>query len=310
MVIPIYNDAMLAESFCSEFKKVFVNYLNKETIEDEVELIFINDGSLNDSYNQLKIICDKFHFAKAIDLSRNFGQHIALTCGYEHSKGEYIGMMNVDMQEHPKEIIKYLNYFKSNEVDIVLGLRESRGDRYINSMTSKLFTLLLNKLTGDTTPVNSSTLRVMNRRFLTAYLSLREKSRYLPALENWLGFKRGYVTIEHKERTFGKSTYTLRKRWGMAYEAITSFSDLPLRIATRAGFLIALIGFILMTVLIIKKLFFIPFQPGYSSTISIIIFLSGVQIMFIGMASIYIGRIFREVQGRPLYIVRETHNLK
>jgi glycosyltransferase involved in cell wall biosynthesis len=310
LVVPIYNDGSLSENFCREFQQVFVDYLDKENIEEDVELIFVNDGSSNNSYELLKTHAAKYKFVKAIDLSRNFGQHIALSCGYANAKGQYVGMMNVDMQEHPRETIKYLEHFKSNpDVDFVLGLRSYRNDGFMNTFTSKLFILLLNKLTGDKTPVNSSTLRVMSRKFVNAYLLLSERSRYLPALENWLGFKHGYVNIDHRSRETGKSSYTFKKRLAMAFEAITSFSDLPLRIATRAGFIIAVIGLILTCVLIIQKLFFIKFQPGYSSTLSVIVFLSGVQIMFIGMASIYIGRIFREVQGRPLYVIRETTNL-
>lgn len=310
IVVPIYNDAYLAEDFCMEFDRVFREYLKKENILEDVELIFVNDGSKNDSYSELKAIAPKYKFVKIIDLSRNFGQHIALSCGYAHALGNYVGMLNVDMQDPPDQIPVLLDHIKSNDIDIVYGLRETRHSSFSDKYTSLVFNMVLNKLTGSNTPSNVSTIRIMNRKFVNAYNSLSEKSRYLPGLETWLGFKHGYVNTIYQERKKGRSSYTFKKRFKMAFEAITSFSDLPLRIATRAGFLIAVVGFILILFLVIQKLFFIKFQPGYSSTLSIIVFLSGVQIMFIGMASIYIGRIFREAQNRPLYLIRDTYNLE
>lgn len=309
LVVPIYNDGNLAEDFCIEFSKVFQSYFNTEYINSQIELIFVNDGSKDQSIEYLQVLISKFNFVKVIDLSRNFGQHIALTAGYDNASGDFVGMMNVDQQEHPSELIKFLDYFSSNkEIDFVLGLRKYRKDNILNRFTSTLFTLLMNKLTGDYTPLNASTVRLMNRKFLNAYLSLNEKNRYLPGLENWLGFKHGYVNVTHIERRRGKSSYTIQKRIKMAFNAILSFSDTPLKIATGVGFTVAIIGFMMGFYLLIQKLFFINIQPGYTSTITIIVFLSGTQIMFIGLASLYIGRILREVQNRPLYIINNKYN--
>jgi len=309
IVVPIYNDAMLADDFCREFEIVFQNYFNETNIKEEVELIFVNDGSTNDSITALKSIVKKYSFCKVIDLSRNFGQHIALTAGYANASGDYVGMLNVDMQEHPKEIVKFLDHFKNNpETDFVLGLRKYRKDNFINKITSRLFIKVMNKLTGDKTPLNSSTVRVMNRKFVNAYLSLNEKSRYLPGLENWLGFKHGYVEVEHTSRTSGKSSYNMRKRIKMAVNAILSFSDLPLRVAVSVGFVVALSGFFMTLFLLIQKLFLRNMQPGYTSTVSLIVFFAGFQIIVIGLASLYIGRILREVQNRPLFIINEKIN--
>lgn len=309
LVVPIYNDGNLAEDFCIEFHKVFKSYFNTENIDNHTELIFVNDGSKDHSIDNLEGLIRNFKFVKVIDLSRNFGQHIALTAGYENASGDFVGMMNVDQQEHPRELIKLLNYFNSNiDTDLVLGLRKYRKDNILNRSTSALFNILMNKLTGDYTPLNASTVRLMSRKFVNAYLNLTEKSRYLPGLENWLGFKHGYVSITHTDRKIGRSSYTLQKRIKMAINAILSFSDTPLKIATCAGVTIAIIGFMMGIYLLIQKLTLSNIQPGYTSTITIIIFLSGTQIMFIGLASLYIGRILREVQNRPLYIVNKKFN--
>jgi dolichol-phosphate mannosyltransferase len=307
-IVPIYNDGYLAESFCLEFEKVFIKYLKKDFIHENVELIFVNDGSKNNSIEQLIALLEKYKFVKVIDFSKNFGHHIALSCGYQYSKGEFVGMLNVDMQEPPSEIPKLLDFIKEKNFDIVYGLSESRKTTFINRITSKLFSFVLNWLTKSNMPSNVTTLRVMNRKFVNTYNSLTEKSRYIPGLETWIGFKHGYLPIVHKEREVGESAYNFSKRLKMAMEAIISFSDYPLRLMVGFGFIISIIGFLAILLLIFSKLFFVIYQPGFTSTISLIIFLGGIQIMAIGLASLYIGRILREVQNRPLFIINEKYN--
>jgi glycosyltransferase involved in cell wall biosynthesis len=307
-VVPIYNDGSLVEAFCLEFRAVFQYYLASQEIDDQVELIFVNDGSKNDSILMLKQAANTFSFVRIIDLSRNFGQHIALSCGYENASGLYVGMLNVDMQDPPNQIPALLDFIKNNDYDIVFGLRQDRHSSLFDKITSFCFNYALNKLTGQNVPLNVATIRVMNRRFVDAYNLLTEKSRYLPGLESWLGFKHGYIETIHRERLIGRSSYSFKKRILMAVDSIISFSDLPLKSVALFGLAIALIGFILLLILIIQRLFFIEFLPGFAATASISIFLGGVQILVIGLSSLYIGRILKEVQNRPLYIVREIYS--
>jgi dolichol-phosphate mannosyltransferase len=307
-VVPIYNDGYLVQSFCEEFEKTFQYYVKNESIENDVELIFVNDGSKNNSIDFLIKLTERNKFVKVIDLSRNFGQHIALSCGYQNAKGQYVGMLNVDMQEPPSEIPKLLNFIKEENIDIVYGLSDERKTSFVNRVTSKSFAFVLNYLTNSQMPLNVTTLRIMNRKFVDAYNSLSEKSRYIPGLETWLGFKHGYLPIIHKEREIGKSSYNFRKRLKMAIESVISFSDYPLRLIVGFGCIVAFIGFLLTVFLVISKLFFANMQAGYTSTISLITFIGGIQIMVIGFASLYIGRILKEVQNRPLYIINEKFN--
>lgn len=282
--------------------------MGKYQIEIDVELIFVNDGSKNDSIDRLIYLSKQKKFVKVIDLSRNFGQHIALSCGYQNAKGQYVGMLNVDMQEPPSEILKLLDFIKEKKFDIVYGLSDERKTSFFNRITSKSFAFVLNYLTNSQMPLNVTTLRIMNRKFVDAYNSLSEKSRYIPGLETWLGFKHGYLPILHKEREIGKSSYNFRKRLKMAIESIISFSDYPLRLIVGFGCIVAFIGFLLTVFLLISKLFFANIQAGYTTTISLITFIGGIQIMVIGFASLYIGRILKEVQNRPLYIINEKFN--
>jgi dolichol-phosphate mannosyltransferase len=309
-VVPIYNDAYLAEEFCQEYSKVFQQYLGVANVAQQVELIFVNDGSRDDSAETLAQLPAHFPFVRVINLSRNFGQHIALSCGYRHARGSCVGMLNVDMQEHPDQIPLLLRHLESEDNDIVFGVRRRRVGSTADNLTSRMFAVVLNKLTGYDVPLNTATLRVMNRRFVDAYNSLCESSRYLPGLESWLGFKRGYVEVTHQERRRGKSSYDFTRRLRMAAEAIISFSDLPLKITVVFGFAVVAVSFLLALALTIQKLFFVDVQLGYTSTVCVIVFLGGVQLSVIGLASLYIGRILREVQHRPLYVIRNTVNLE
>ena len=227
-VVPIYNDAELANTFCLEFQEAFQSFLKTDTIKDVVELIFVNDGSPN--LNAMIVLGDisaNYKFVKIVELSRNFGQHIALSAGYANSAGEYVGMLNVDRQDPPSELIKLIVEIEKGENDVVYGLVEKRETGFFNKLTSRWFNKTLNFLTQSKVPLNVATIRIMNRKFVNAYNSLTEKSRYLPGLENWIGFSKGYVSTLHQARKEGKSSYNFKKRVAMAVESIVSFSDFP-----------------------------------------------------------------------------------
>lgn len=305
VVVPIYNDGELAADFCRELRAAFAERLG-ERLEQELEIIFVDDGSRNDSVAVLKRLPAEFSFVKVIALSRNFGQHIAISCGYRHSSGQFVAYLNVDQEDPPAEILPLADSLDPNGWDIVGGLYSRRDVPVLASVTSYLFNVFLNRLTGYDQPTNASTLRVMTRRFIDAYNALGEKSRYIPGLEMWLGFKYGRMPVKHQKRRRGKSSYNFSRRFRMAIESIISFSDYPLRFAVKLGFTVTAVGGLLVSALIIDKLFFRELLPGYVSTITAVVLLGGIQVMVTGVASLYIGRILAEVQGRPLYVIRET----
>lgn len=304
IVTPIYKDAELAQDFIAEIAKVNFGEIKL------VEIIFVIDGGNLNDHILLKHLSADNPLIKVIVLSRNFGQHIALSAGYKNAIGDYICMINVDQQDPPTEIPKLLDIISSDDnVDIVYGTRKDRKDSFFKKLSSRSFNLLLNKLTGDNTPLNVATLRVMSRRFVNTYNELTEKARYLPGLENWIGYEKRYIPISHQDRKVGNSSYNFKKRVNMALESIVSFSDLPLRWSAFIGMTISLIGFLTLIVLFFLKLFFVDFKSGYVSTIAITIFIGGIQIFVVGLASIYIGRVLKEVQNRPLYVIKDKYNL-
>lgn len=200
-----------------------------------------------------------------------------------------------------------LDALKQGDHDIAGGQHDGRRVRVTTRMTSYLFVMVMNRLTGYNNPVNATTVRIMTRRAVDVYNSLSERSRYMPGLEGWLGLKYVRVPIQAQRRKAGKSTYNFRRRLRMAYSSVISFSDFPLRMAVKFGMLVAGVGMLLAAGLLLQKFFGASILPGYTSTFVLIVFLGGVQIAVTGVASLYIGRILAEVQQRPLFVVREMY---
>jgi glycosyltransferase involved in cell wall biosynthesis len=309
-VVPIYQDGYLVDSFCEAIEAALQQVLGVDRVQYQAEVIFVNDGSRDGSQELLFAASARFPFVKVIELSRNFGQHIAVSCGYRFASGEYVGMINVDQQDPPDQIGVLVDVITKGGCDIAVGLRTGRGESLLNSLTSRAFQTTLNLLTGAKTPLNTATLRMMTRQFIDAYNSLGDRAPYIPGLENWLGFRHTYVPTRHQHRTQGKSSYNFRKRWRMAMESIIGFSDLPLRIAATLGFCITGVGMLLAATLILEQFVSFRFLPGFTSTIAAIILLGGLNLMFLGLVSLYVGRILREVQGRPRFVVKSFKNFK
>lgn len=307
-VVPIYHDGYLANSFCEAIDAALRPILSAERVQDVAEVIFVNDGSRDNSQELLIAAKTRFPFVRVIELSRNFGQHVAVSCGYRFASGEYVCMINADQQDPPDQIGVLLDVITKGGCDIAVGLRTERGESLLNSLTSRAFHATLNLLTGANTPLHAASLRIMTRQFIDAYNSLGDRAPFIPGLENWLGFRHAYIPIRHQRRKQGKSSYTFRKRWRMATESIISFSDLPLRIAATLGFVITTIGMLLALALILEQLTSFRFLPGFTSTITAIVFLGGLNLMFLGLVSLYVGRILREVQGRPRFVVKSFLN--
>lgn len=305
IVVPIFNDGYLVDSFCESVKKAFASFIQKNNLHESLEIIFVNDGSSNETHLALEQAVQKFSFVTCIHLSRNFGQHIAVSCGYQHSRGQTIVMMNVDQEDSPQEVIKMIQHLKTTSCDIVHGLYTERRTSLINKITSHIFNYFLSRLTGYRFPLNASTARVMNRQFVDQYNLLKERQRYIPALEKWLGFRHEYIPIAHHQRKDGKSSYNFIRRIKMALDAVISFSDLPLKMASALGFCFVLLGFLMTSLIVIRKLSGVEIQLGFTATISSIVLFGGMGILVTGLSGIYVGNILREVQGRPLYVVQK-----
>jgi dolichol-phosphate mannosyltransferase len=301
-VVPIYEDGALARSFCVELERVFRAHLGTPVIADDVEVIFVDDGSRDESVSLVKATCDEFPFARVVVLSRSFGRDVAISCGYREARGSYVGMLSVDQEDPADQVLVLVKALEQGDHDIVHGAYANRKA----SLATSLFNAVVHRITGHRPAANASTARVMNRDFLDAYNALSERSRYLTGLELWLGFRHGTVPLVDSREQDESSRRRRRKHLRATLDSVLSFSDYPLRLAAKVGFLIVLVGMSLVVALIIDRLFFQAMLPGYLSTITAIVLLGGVQVMVTGVACLYIGRILAEVQGRPVFLVRET----
>jgi glycosyltransferase involved in cell wall biosynthesis len=305
LVVPVFGDADLAYDFCVEVSRTFLEFFACDSLNSRLEVIFVCDGMPSD-FEQLRIVQKQFQYVNVIELSRNFGQHVALACGYQFANGDVVVMTNIDQQDPPSQIPKLLQALTNESFDIAYGVSNTRATSFLNDLTSKFFSRLLNFLAGYSFPDNITTLRAMKRPVVDALNQLVERQRFLPGLEGWIGFQHVYVPIQTQARLRGKSSYNLRKRAKMAMAAIVSFSDLPLRLVVLVGLICASVGFLLGVFVIVRSLLFSDLLPGFATLVSLITFIGGVTIFSIGMSSIYIGRILAEVQSRPLFIVRRS----
>lgn len=307
IVVSIYYDAYLAKPLCQELHNVMSKYVSCNDISSKVELIFVNDGSRDDSIEVLIKLAQDFNFVRVIDLSRNFGQHAAIACGIKEAKGQVVLRMNVDMQDPPYEIPKLLDVMKATDCDLVVGQYAIRHSPWINRFTAYIYFKVFKFFTGFETPQNTSPLRAMNRGFVNAYNSLTEKSRFPQGLDQWLGFKHKYIEIDHKARKDNKSSYNLFTRTKLAINGLLYFSDRPLTLVVIAGFLFSMCGIALAFIFVFGRVMGLNFLPGYLSLISLGLIAFGLQLGCTGLVGLYVSRIFKEVQNRPLYIIRKEY---
>lgn len=307
IVVPIYNDGYLADALCKEIDIVFKDYLATNDLSPILELIFVNDGSKNDSLITLLNLSKSYNFLKIIDLSRNFGQHSAIACGFKESNGEIVVRMNVDMQDPPAVLPKLIRILENEDCDLVVGQYEQRNSPLTNKVTSYMFFQLFRFMTGLDVPHNTSPMRVMNRKFINAYNLLTEKSRFPQGLDIWLGYKHKYVSISHQKRVDDKSSYSFAARLSLAVVGILYFSDRPIKFVAYLGFLTALLGIILGIYIIFGKLLGNDYLPGFATLASLGLIAFGLQVGSLGLVGLYIGKIFTEVQNRPIYLIRKIY---
>jgi polyisoprenyl-phosphate glycosyltransferase len=303
IVIPVYGCSSCLVELYIRLKKII------EPISRDFEIIMVNDSSPDNAWKTILEICQKDHRIKGINLSRNFGQHYAITAGLEKCNGEWVVVMDCDLQDRPEEIIKL--YDKSQEGwDIVFAQRINRKDGFLKRYFSKLFYSLLGYLTNTDQDASIANFGIYNRKVTDAIKSMGDYQRYFPTMVKWVGFSSTKLPVEHAHREEGKSSYTFGKLVRLAMDVILCFSDKPLRLTVK-------FGFVLSSLAILFALFNLVLYfkgninvPGYTSIIVSVWFLSGLIITLIGIVGLYIGKTFDKVKGRPTYIINESVNIK
>jgi dolichol-phosphate mannosyltransferase len=304
VVIPIYRN----EPFIDELYTRLT--ANLSTITENFEIIFVNDGSPDNSWERIAWNAEKDPRVKGIRFSRNFGQHIAITAGVAQSSGDWVVVMDGDLQDRPEEINNL--YRKAGEgYDVVFARRQVRKDTVFNKISSRLFYKFFDLLAGigGKTDASVANFGIYSRKVIASFNRMREHSRLFPLFIRWLGFKTAYIDVEHAERSTGKSAYTFRKKLDLALDTIVSMSNQPLKLFIKIGFLLSFLSFLYGLFIIIKYLVWgVPVQ-GWTSLMVSLYFLGGMLLSTMGILGLYIGKIYDEVKNRPLYVIDETINL-
>ncbi|MBU1368089.1 MAG: glycosyltransferase family 2 protein [Bacteroidetes bacterium] len=276
-------------------------------ITSDFEIILVDDCSPDNSWAVIEALAKENSAIKAIKLSRNFGQHYAITAGLDHAKGEWIVVMDCDLQDRPEEIPVLYN--KAQEgYDIVLARRAVRKDRFVKRLFSKWFYKALSYLTGSEQDESVANFGIYHRKVNEAIRQMRESIRYFPTMVQWVGFRSAKIEVQHDERFEGETSYNLRKLLRLATDIILAFSDKPLRILIKGGLLIASVSFVVALIYLIKWLRGDIEILGYTSLIISVWLLSGIIIATLGVVGLYIGKIFEGVKNRPIYLVEKKIN--
>jgi dolichol-phosphate mannosyltransferase len=304
VIIPIYNE----QECIPELMKRLL-FLKKKMKGVDVSFIFVNDGSKDNSLEQLYSYSNKYKFMKVINFSRNFGHQMAVTAGIDHSSADYVAIIDADLQD-PPEIIAEMYKKAISGYNIVYGQRTKRkGDTLFKKATASIFYRFMKKMCEVDIPLDTGDFRLIDKKVVDTLKSMRERHRFIRGMVPWVGFKSFAFKYRRDERYAGETKYPLRKMIRLTKDAIFSFSDKPLRIATYLGFLVIGIGFLSMLFLLYLRFFTSYYVSGITAVISLLIIISGVQIMIMGVMGEYIGRIFEEAKNRPLYVVSELKNI-
>ncbi|MBL7669077.1 MAG: glycosyltransferase family 2 protein [Bdellovibrionaceae bacterium] len=298
IVVPVYK----ARLCLSELHQRLTTHLEK--FGQKYEIILVEDGSPDTSWELIQEISGADPRVRGLSLSRNFGQHPAITAGLDYAQGEWIVVMDCDLQDRPEEILKL--YEKALEgYDIVLARRIRRQDSMLKKASSYCFYWLLSYVTGTYQDPSIANFGIYCRKAIDVLRTMRESNRYFPVMIRWVGFRVATLDVQHAQREHGETSYNFLTLFRLALNVILSFSDKPLRLVVKIGFSISIISFFAGIYVIFRSLNGSISVLGWPALIVSIWFLSGTIIFVLGLIGLYIGRIFEQIKGRPIYIVRE-----
>lgn len=301
IIIPCFNEEASLPLFYAEMEKI------KQQIKEGFEYIFVNDGSKDRTLQVLRDLNQTDRNVHYLSFSRNFGKEAALYAGLQHATGDYVIVMDADLQDPPALLIQMKNMLDENaELDCVGTRRTTReGEPLIRSFFAKMFYKLINKISQVEMVDGARDFRLMRRQMVDAVLEVSEYNRFSKGIFAWVGFKTEYLEYKNVERVAGQTSWNFWQLFNYSLEGIINFSDAPLTIAFVGGVVACLLAFFLIIIVIIRTLIFGDPTSGWPSMISIILFLGGFQLLTIGILGKYIGKIFMETKKRPIYVIKE-----
>jgi dolichol-phosphate mannosyltransferase len=301
VICPIYNEEPNILLLYDRLKKT----LNE--IHPSHEIIFVNDGSRDNSLKIIKELAAKDKKVKYIDFSRNFGHQIAVFAGLDMSSGNYVGIIDSDLQDPPELFIEMYNKLQEGYYVVYAKRKKRKGESFMKKFTAAMFYRILKAITNTEIPVDTGDFRLVRRKVVEIVTSMPERHKYLRGQIAWVGFPQTYVEFERAERHAGETKYTYGKMIKFALDGITSFSDFPLKIATILGFIFSGVAFLFVIWGLLAKIIKGHEVKGWASLLVSSTFIGGVQLLVLGLFGEYIGRILANTQQRPVYIVNETN---
>ena len=301
IVSPVYHGEKMVEQLVERISK------SVSTITPDYEIILVNDASPDNSWIKIKELCAKEPRVKGVNLSRNFGQHYAISAGLSVCSGEWIVVMDCDLQDRPEEIPHLYN--KAQEgFDIVYARRVVRHDGFFKRISSKIFHSVFDWLSGIKTDSSISNFGIFNQKVINEYNKMGDVARSFDSLIKYLGFNIGTVDVKHDSRGEGKSSYTFKKLLSLSFDVMISNTNKPLKMAIGFGFFMAFISFCLAVYNIVAKYVGNIGVEGYTTTVFSIWFVGGILLMMLGILGLYVGKIFDQVKQRPIFVIRDKIN--
>lgn len=303
IVSPEYKGEKMVEELVSRI------VTSVSSITEDYEIILVNDASPDNTWEEIKKQCAKNPKVKGLNLSRNFGQHYAITAGLHYAKGDWVVVMDCDLQDRPEEIPNL--YAKAQEGwDSVFAQRIGRRDTWLKRLSSKMFYSVFSYLTDTKQDPSVANFGIYRKSVIEAVLSMGDRMRYFPTQVQWVGYKKYYLPITHDQRKEGKTSYSFKKLVRLAWDSIISFSDKPLRLMMKMGFVITILSLVIGAIFLIRYFCGYISVLGYTSLIISLWLIGGIVISLLGVVGIYLGKAFEQSKHRPNFIVSQTENIE
>lgn len=300
VIAPVYNESGGIHEFYRQI------YAVGEQSGLPWELILVDDGSIDGSNEIIRELAKEDAHVRPVIFARNFGHQIAVTAGLDYSRGDAVVIIDADLQDPPPVILDLIAKWKEGYQVVYAVRKEREGESWFKKFTASLFYRIIYRITDVKIPLDTGDFRLLDRKVVKVMNQMREKHRFLRGMSSWVGFKQIGVEYHRAARYSGKTKYPFKKMLKLALNAVTGFSYFPLQLATMFGFISALLAIIAIPVVIILRLIHANFFIGQATTLIAVLFLGGVQLIFLGILGEYIGRIYDEAKGRPLYVTSAT----
>ncbi len=300
IVAPIYNEIEIIDEFCKRIKTVM------DTTGETWELVLVSDGSTDGSTERIRELASASEQIRALIFARNFGHQIAVTAGLDYARGDAVTIIDADLQDPPEVILDLIEKWKEGYQVVYAVRAEREGESWFKKFSASLFYRFIYKITDVEIPLDTGDFRLLDRKVVDVMNSMREKHRFLRGMSAWIGYKQIGVEYKRAARFAGETKYPFKKMLQLALNAITGFSYFPLQVASYIGFVSAGLAIIAIPAVIILRMTGSQFFEGQTTTLISVLFLGGVQLISLGILGEYIGRLYDEAKGRPLYILSEA----